>query len=361
MSNWGAVVITNLITAIPWIGQDIVDFVLGGFPLFSGEPYNSNIVLQILLIAGISPTLEVIYDCNILISSVQIVPAVKIMTTRGWSAGVRNKSTCTEASQRLHAGDPIFPFIVGLIEGDGYFVVSKSGKYISYEWGMELSIKDVQLIYNIRAILGLGIVNFRERNGVKMVSLRIRNKSHLINNILPIFDKYPMLSSKQCDYLRFKEALLSNISFYADLPKYTRSSAKNFNVSSVKSILSAPYFSAWLVGFLQAEACFSIYKQAKTGYPIASFDISQTNGEVLIKAIRKYLSFAPAVNKDKTNNYRLKGTSVRSIENVINFLQKAPVKLLGHKRLQYLLWIQGLRTIPRYAEKIKFLQTTKEI
>lgn len=31
MSNWGAVVITNLITAIPWIGQDIVDFVLGGF------------------------------------------------------------------------------------------------------------------------------------------------------------------------------------------------------------------------------------------------------------------------------------------------------------------------------------------
>jgi hypothetical protein len=40
-----------------------VDFILGGFAaLFSEEPYNSNIVLQILLIAGISPTLEVIYD-----------------------------------------------------------------------------------------------------------------------------------------------------------------------------------------------------------------------------------------------------------------------------------------------------------
>nr|AQT39581.1 apocytochrome b [Colletotrichum aenigma] len=31
MSLWGATVITNLISAIPWIGQDIVEFVWGGF------------------------------------------------------------------------------------------------------------------------------------------------------------------------------------------------------------------------------------------------------------------------------------------------------------------------------------------
>ncbi len=31
MSLWGATVITNLISAIPWIGQDIVDFIWGGF------------------------------------------------------------------------------------------------------------------------------------------------------------------------------------------------------------------------------------------------------------------------------------------------------------------------------------------
>jgi hypothetical protein len=48
----------------------------------------------------------------------------------------------------------------------------------------------------------------------------------------------------------------------------------------------------------------------------------------------------------------LKVTSVRSIENVIKFINKAPVKLLGNKNIQYLLWIKKLRTIPRYAEKI---------
>ncbi len=31
MSLWGATVITNLISAIPWIGQDVVEFIWGGF------------------------------------------------------------------------------------------------------------------------------------------------------------------------------------------------------------------------------------------------------------------------------------------------------------------------------------------
>jgi hypothetical protein len=72
-------------------------------------------------------------------------------------------------------------------------------------------------------------------------------------------------------------------------------------------------------------------------YLVASFDVSQTEAEILISAIRKYLSFTTTAYVDKTNNYKLKVTSVRSIENVIKFLDKAPVKLLGNKKLQYLL------------------------
>jgi hypothetical protein len=72
-------------------------------------------------------------------------------------------------------------------------------------------------------------------------------------------------------------------------------------------------------------------------YLIASFDISQTNGDVIIHAIRKYLSFTTSVYQDKTNCYKLKVTGVRSIENMIKFLHSAPVKLMGNKKLQYLL------------------------
>lgn len=266
------------------------------------------------------------------------------------SAGVRRLHTSV-ASQRLDAGDLKYAYLVGLFEGDGFFSITKKGKYLTYELGIELSIKDVQLIYKIKSLLGVGVISFRTRGEVEMVSLRIRNKDHLKNFILPIFDKYPMFSNKQYDYLRFRDALVSGIIYSDNLPEYTRSTK---SLNSIESILSVSYFSAWLVGFIEAEGCFSVYKLSKDNdYLVASFDIAQSDGDIIISAIRKYLSFTNTIYLDKTNCYKLKVTGVRSIENVVKFLQNAPVKLMGHKKLQYLLWLKQLRTIPRYWEKIK--------
>ncbi len=48
MSLWGATVITNLISAIPWIGQDIVEFIWGGFSV-SNATLNRFFSLHFLL------------------------------------------------------------------------------------------------------------------------------------------------------------------------------------------------------------------------------------------------------------------------------------------------------------------------
>ena len=213
------------------------------------------------------------------------------------------------------------------------FSISKKGKYLTYELGIELSIRDVQLIYKLKRLLGVGVLSFRKRDTIEMVTLRIRDKDHLKKIILPIFDKYPMFSNKQYDYLRFRDALLSGIIYSADLPEYSRS---NEPLNTVDSIINTFYFPAWLVGFIEAEGCFSVYKQREDSF-VASFDISQTSGEIIISAIRKYLSFTTAIYLDKTNCYKLKVTSARSIENVIKFLYRSPLKLLGNKKLQYLL------------------------
>ena len=345
MSLWGATVITNLMSAIPWVGQDIVEFIWGG--LYTDEPHYGDVMLKILLNAGTSPNLGFAYDLFLIFTS---IICVKIAMTWRQSAGVRSIHT-SEASQRLHAEDLTYAYLVGLFEGDGFFSITKKGKYITYELGIELSIKDVQLIYKIKALLGIGVVSFRKRDEVEMVTLRIRDKNHLKTFILPIFDKYPMFSNKQYDYLRFRSALLSGIIYSKDLPEYTRNSEP---LNSVSTILSKSYFPAWLVGFIESEGCFSVYKLKKdSDYLIASFDIAQKDGEILIEAIGKYLSFTTAVYLDKYNCSKLKITSVRSVENTIKFLHKAPVKLMGNKRLQYLLWIKQLRAIPRYSEKIK--------
>jgi len=275
---------------------------------------------------------------------------VKTAKTRGKSAGVRSLHTSV-ASQRLHAGDLKYAYLVGLFEGDGYFSITKKGKYLTYELGIELSIRDIQLIYKIKNILGVGIVSIRKRNEVEMVALRIRDKNHLKNFILPIFDKYPMFSNKQYDYIRFRNSLLSGIIYSIDLPEYTRS---NKPINCIESIINSYYFSAWLVGFIEAEGCFSVYKLTKdSDYLVASFDLTQKDGDILISAIREYLSFTSNIYIDKTNCSKLKVTGVRSIENTLKLLQNAPVKLLGNKKLQYLLWLKQLRTISRYSEKIK--------
>jgi len=194
-------------------------------------------MLKILLNAGKSPNLGFAYDILFMLTTIIYV---KIALTWRQSAGVRSIHT-SKASQRLHAGDLSYAYLVGLFEGDGFFTITKKGIYLTYELGIELSIKDVQLIYKIKNLLGVGVVSFRKRKEIEMVSLRIRNKDHLKQFIIPIFDKYPMFSNKQLDYLRFKDALLSEIIYSENLPKYTRNIKP---INSIESIINAPYFSA---------------------------------------------------------------------------------------------------------------------
>ena len=127
-------------SAIPWVGQDIVEFIWGG--LETDGPYYGDVVLKILLNAGNSSIFGFAY--GLFLVFIPII-GVKIAMTGRQSAGVRSIST-SEASQRLNAGDLIYAYIVGLYEGNGFFTITKNGKYLTYELGIELPIRDAKLI-----------------------------------------------------------------------------------------------------------------------------------------------------------------------------------------------------------------------
>lgn len=356
MSFWAATVITNLFSAIPLIGPSIVEWLWGAFSVDSPAVLGCEIELKILLCAE-TPYLKAEYEMAL---SLFCLLSVKKSAVQGQSAGVRRffgklSPASVNALQRLHAGDLIFSYFVGFIEGDGYFTITKNGKYIKWEFGVELSSRDLQLIYKIKTLLGAGVVDFRVQKGSEKVSFRIRDKYTLINLIFPIFDKYPMFTNKVYDYLRFKEQLLSGKFLHAELPTYTR---PTLPLNSVELILSSLYFDSWLIGFIEAEGCFSIYQPTNSTSKVGSFDISQTGAENIILAIRHFLYFTSFESSkshiylDKTGNYKLKLSGVQHIEKTIEFMQRTPIKLLGYKRLQYLKWLSELRQIPRYATKI---------
>jgi hypothetical protein len=390
MSFWAACVITNFFSAIPYLGPDLVEFIWGGFSVLYSAAITRKRNLKILFYAkkslnkvnyfkNFSFFLSLFLFLTFRNSSVHPTGAnlkenikVKILIFRGLSAGVENNLTLPQpprvtagsnALQRLNTGDLFFPYLVGLVEGDGFFTITKNGLYIQYEFGIELNSRDIQLLYKIKDNLGVGTIRLRKRITkinkleIELATFKVKDKSSLINVILPLFDKYPMLSNKQYDFLRFKNILLSNTIKFNEVPVYTRPSEPS--LYQVEDILNVPYFSSWLIGFIEAEGCFSIYQPSKASSSElyeASFDISQKYALNLIIAIQKLLSFTVTVTNLGDNNYKLKVSSVRYIENVIKFLHHNPVKLLGYKRLQYILWLKKLRTIPKYSKKIDIPQ-----
>jgi hypothetical protein len=120
----------------------------------------------------------------------------------------------------------------------------------------------------------------------------------------------------------------------------------------VESVLNTPYFSPWLIGFIEAESSFSIYKPINDSSFVASFEITQTNAKIILLAIKEFLSLTQNVRKDITNNFRIKVSNIRGIENVIKFMKRGPLKLQCYKKLQYNIWLNKLRKIPRYTKKI---------
>lgn len=376
MSLWGATVITNLLSAIPWLGKSLVEFVWGGLINEELNKYKFIFVNIILLYAGKSCKVKNVieYMFSFCIKHVKKSIMIRLSAenkSRNYSNYYLNNNSSKDLnfSQRLESGDFIYPYLVGLIEGDGWFSISKKGKYIMYEFGIEVSIRDIQLIYKIKKLLGVGTVYIRNKSNSNKknsedlnvessllsknvrnnVIFRIRNKSHLKSIIIPIFDKFPMFTNKQYDYIRFRSLLLSNTIYSKELLTYIRPTISSNNL---ENILSTSYFPAWLVGFIEAESCFSIYKPLDSLSNIASFEISQTNEEVIILAARDFIGLSHKLQVDKTNNYRLKVSSVRAVENVIKFMSRAPIKLQGYKKLQYKIWLKNMRNIPRYSYKI---------
>lgn len=217
--------------------------------------------------------------------------------------------------------------------------------------GIELHVRDTDFILKLKKILRSGaikIIQSKDPYRGNNIALRIRDKEYLKQVIIPLFDKYLPLTIKRYDYLRFKEAL-SDIIYYKDLPEYSRPVIQNFFKEDIKCIMNAPYLPAWLIGFIEAEGSFNIYKPIKQKNPIASFDIGQTNDFARIQAIKEYLSIGARVYKDKEDYYRIKTAGASCMGHVIHFIYNAPIMLQGYKKIQFLSLLGKLNTIPTYS------------
>ena len=129
MSFWGATVITNLLSAIPVFGHDLVESIQ--YKIF----LSGNFVLDYLLFesffpatpsfVGLSPEIKV-DDFTILSTlSIPVLPSVGIVSPHAFKKGVKKRLNKLEY---LSIPYQFLSYLVGLIDGDGYISIIKTTK-----------------------------------------------------------------------------------------------------------------------------------------------------------------------------------------------------------------------------------------
>jgi len=241
-------------------------------------------------------------------------------------------------------------WLVGFTDGDGCFSIPKCGKYYQLQYSLSQSYYNIRILYYVKSKLGYGGVSKYEKN--QIAHFRISDRKGLANVIFPIFDQFPLRTSKYYYYIKFKKAyeILENPSLNTEqknnwiesllnesLPVDYISPAINKLNPSISSYfdIDAAITDNWLTGFVEAEGCFSIYSDG--GYFYIEFSLSQKLDIILLELIRRKLHIPGKIVKYSYINV-LKTKNKRAINNIKD---KFEGKMKGIKSLVFKLWLRA--------------------
>lgn len=256
-----------------------------------------------------------------------------------------NNKTFLENKELFHQ------WLVGFTDGDGTFSIylNKKDKKISLIYQLGQSTYNLRILNYIKRQLGVGSINIDKKRS--LAQFRIRDRKTLDSVLFPIFDKYPLLTSKHYNYLKFKQAFeilstdkltstdkfnLINDILISKCPEGYISPAwllvnnNVFNVETASKVIK----NSWLVGFTEAEGSF--YLVAKSDCRLVhAFEITQKQDYIVLLAIKYLLGIKTSVSIKKAGNFSLVTTNSRAIENIIEYYKNS---MKGMKSFEYRVW-----------------------
>ena len=319
--------------------------------------YYSNVILNKLYLMRKTPQIGSNYLFYICIKM------VKILLTRGQFAWVKFST-----HQRLNVEHPskfinnnittqslnknkelFYQWLVGFTDGDGTFSISNSNGKWTLIYKLSQHEYNARLLYFIKSQLSVGTINIETKT--KTVNYWIRDRNKLAEVVFPIFDNYPLLTSKYFNYLNFKEAY--NILEDTNLTKIKRDELM-FNL--IKKLPSSDYISpawakvsnlvsntyeanmvmskAWLIGFTEAEGSFYLVNKSNCRI-VHGFEITQKLDLIVLSAIGYILGIK---TYSKNTYHTVVTTNSRSIENIINYYNNT---MKGMKSFEFRVWVRS--------------------
>lgn len=330
MSLWGATVITNLISAVPWIGQDIVES-------------TKNIIFNLCFLAIIFFS----NLCRLCTLSTKDISLPTIGTIHKNALKKGNRTLKLDKNEYITIPSSFLAFLVGLIDGDGYIQITKTSKgFIAIKLVISLHLDDISTLEYIHSVLKIGKINVYRDLRSPTCKLVI-NKTDL-QEVL-----FPLLLYNNIFFLTVTRIEQFNLAMYImkkDIKLFNQIENKN-NIPAIFELPTnpldytlLPFFRNWIVGFTCSEGSFFI-KSNNDG----CFQLKQRIHTNLFEAFK--LIFDTNRKIDTTNNFNQFGVSSKSdIQKVINFFSNSDLhSLVGLKYIQYIKWLNNLRTSSRYS------------
>lgn len=219
MSLWGATVITNLLSAIPWIGKDLVEF--GNLD----NNFNNFTTMSYLPIIGIVNS--------------KALHKIKLQSDK-------------EKLDMLKVPHNFLSMFVGLIDGDGYIAITKTPKnYIRIDLILSLDIRDLDLINYIHSVLKVGRVNKYPKLNLVKLTISRTNLQTIVFPLLVYHNLYFLTDTRRAQFDKAMFILQNNIKKYSELPN--EFSVCNNLPKTAEDYCKLDFFPNWIVGFTIAS------------------------------------------------------------------------------------------------------------
>lgn len=313
MSLWGATVITNLMSAIPWVGQDIVEL----------------------------KEITHIYSEAIYLSSLPIIGTIhKNALKKG------KNSSRLELKEYLNIPPSFLAFFAGLVDGDGYIQITKTTKgFITMKLVISLHLEDISTLQYINSVLKLGKLNTYRDNRSSTCKLVI-NKTDLQEIVFPLFLYHNIFFLTETRMSQFNLAthILKN-----DIRTYDAiTSIENvntfFELKTPSDYTKLPFFRNWIVGFTMSEGSFFMKKNND-----GCFQLKQRIHTNLFEAFKLVFNTNRKIEIEKELYNQFGVSSKKDVQKVIDFFSFAGLHpLVGLKGIQYIKWLNLLRESNRY-------------
>ncbi len=315
MSLWGATVITNLMSAIPWIGQDVV------------ESKNATEYYTIVAAAFMLPTIGTVS-----------VHALK----KG------NKNIRLDKKEYLSIPSSFIAFLVGLMDGDGYIQITRTTKgFITIKLVISVHLEDISTLEYIQSVLKLGKITVNPDHKSPSCKLII-NRTDLQEVLFPLLLHHGIFFLTESRRSQFDLAMFilkDDQKVYDEIPAIENIPTLFELPKTASDYANLGFFLNWIVGFTMAEGSFFVKKNND-----GCFQLKQRLHVTLFEAFKLVFETNRKIDTEKGLYNQFAVSSKADIQTVINFFSFSGFHpLVGLKGIQYLKWLNLLRNSSSYS------------